>query len=190
MSYVCGYVLQSLYKKSKNSPHWNTERSQELQHLLLSLKLVDPKDDEYISSLSRGGLWAPNEAIKSIAQHAEVTFRKHLGSKKDVHLAIPKDEVVDDVLHLPAVISLWESIITDLDITVSDECSKLTLENFIKLYVQVRSFSHARDIVSKYKLREKLSKKKALRKGLKRQDTMRLFIQWKLCPSMPGYYCW
>ena len=31
LSYIAGYVLQSLYKKSKNSPHWNSPRSLEWQ---------------------------------------------------------------------------------------------------------------------------------------------------------------
>ena len=52
---VAGYVLQSLCKKGKNSPHWNSPRSLELQGLLKSVKLEDAEQDEYIHSLSRGG---------------------------------------------------------------------------------------------------------------------------------------
>ena len=172
LGYVCGYVLQSLYRKSKNSKHWNSFLSRELQFLLQSLKLAETRDDEYIQSLSRGGLWAPIEAIKSIAKMTELMFRKHLKSQKAVHLSVPTDEIVDQVLTTPDVKSLWESIIADLDSQVSNECSKLALENFVKLYVQVRSFSHARDIVNKYKLKEKALKKKALRKELKKADNL------------------
>ena len=167
LAYVCGYVLQSLYRKSKNSKHWNSVRSHELQFLLQSLKLAETKDDEYIHSLSRGGLWAPNEAIKSIAKITEIMFRQHLKSQKAAHLSVPTDKIVDLVLATPDVKSLWESIIADLD-----SCSKLALENFIKLYVQVRSFSHARDMVNKYKLKKKALKKKALRKELKKADNL------------------
>ena len=172
LAYVCGYVLQSLYRKSKNSKHWNSVRSRELQFLLQSLKLAETKDDEYIHSLSRGGLWAQNEAIKSIAKMTEIMFRQYLKSQKAAHLSVPTEKIVDQVLATPDVKSLWESIIAELDSQVSNECSKLALENFIKLYVQVRSFSHARDIVNKYKLKEKALKKKALRKELKKADTL------------------
>ena len=48
-------MLQSLYKKSRNSPHWNSPRSLELQGLLKSVKLEDAEQDKYIQSLSRGG---------------------------------------------------------------------------------------------------------------------------------------
>ena len=169
MSYVTGFVLQSLFRKSKNSPHCNSPRSQELQFLLLSLKLAETEEDDYIDSLSRGGLWAPNETIKTIAENVEITFRTHLKSQKSAQ-SIPTDKVVDHVLTMPVVQSLWESIIADLDSMISSECSKLALENFVKLYVRVRSFSHARDIVNKYKLKEKSSKKKALRKELKNKN--------------------
>ena len=47
----------------------------------------------------------------------------------------------------------------------------ITLENFVKLYVRVRSFSYAKDIVNKYKLKEKASKTKALRTELKNKSS-------------------
>ena len=41
---------------------------------------------------------------------------------------------------------------------------KLCLENIVKLYVRVRSFSYARHYITKYKIKEKKTKSKALRK--------------------------
>ena len=90
LSYIAGYVLQSLYEKSKNSPHWNSPRSLELQGLLKSVKL----EDAYVHSLSRGGLWAPNENVKGIAESTEVSFRKHLLNSKAVTKSIPIDKIV------------------------------------------------------------------------------------------------
>lgn len=128
-----------------------------------------PEDDEYIHSLSRGGLWTPNDTVKQIAETTELTFRKHLNVQKlkSFYSTIPADKIVDEVLTAPAVQSLWECAQTDLDTPVSSECSKLALENFIKLYVKVRSFSYAKDIVNKYKLGQKALKKRGLRKELK-----------------------
>ena len=56
LSYVTGFVLQSLFRKSKNSLHSSSPPGQELQSLLQSLKLVEAEDDDYIDSLSREGL--------------------------------------------------------------------------------------------------------------------------------------
>ena len=115
-------------------------------------------------------MWTPNEHIKCIAENAEYVFRKHLSrSKKSVITAIPTDKIVDEILALPVVISVWENITTDLDCDISNECKKLVLENFVKLFVRVRSFSYAKDIVNRYKLKGKTSKKKALRTELKKK---------------------
>ena len=155
-------MLQSLYKKSRNSPNWNSPRSLELQGLLKSVKLEDAEQD--------GGLWSPNENIKGIAEIAELSFRTHImGSKADVTTSIPVDKIVDDILMQPVVLSLWENITLGLDFSISSECSKLALENFVKLFVRVRSFSYAKDIVSRHKLKGKQSKTKALRTELNKQ---------------------
>ena len=76
--------------------------------------------------------------------------------------------------------SLWENIIADLDSQIFSECDKLVLENFIKLYVQVWSFSYARDIVSKYKLKEKSLRSMALRKELKMKIFYKFMTLWAL----------
>ena len=68
LAYVYGYNLLSLYKNSKKAKHWNSVRSREHQFLFQSLKLAETKDDEYIHSLSRGRLWAPNEAVAKKCQ--------------------------------------------------------------------------------------------------------------------------
>ena len=97
-------MLQSMFKKSKNSPHWNSPRSLELQ------PLEDAEQDEYVQSLLWGGLWSPNENIKGIAKSAEISFRKHImGSKADVTTSIPVDKIVDEILMQPVVLSLWKT---------------------------------------------------------------------------------
>ena len=169
LSYVTGYVLQSLYRKSKNSLHWDSTRSQELQFLLQSMRLPSNQEDNYVHSMSRGGLWAPTEPIREIAKAAELMFRKYLKAQKTAR-SFPTNKVVDKILEMPSVRSLWDNIVCDLDSPISSECNKVVLENFVKLYVQVRSFSYAKDIVSKHKMKGK-SDKKALRKDLKSRDS-------------------
>ena len=122
--YVAGYVLQALYMKSKNS-HWNSARSVELRTLLKSAK-ADIKEDEYIESLSTGGLWSPSEHIKCIAGNVECVFRRHVShSKQSVTTTVLSEKIVDEILALPVVISIWENITTDLDYEISKECKKL-----------------------------------------------------------------
>jgi hypothetical protein len=44
------------------------------------------------------------------------------------------------------------------------------LENIVKLFLKVRSYSYARDYITQYKIREKQGKVKALRKSLKMNE--------------------
>ena len=164
LAYVAGYVAQALYRKSKNSKNADSQRNQEIQVLLLSMK-VPTEENEYISSLSRGALWAPHSWLISIAEIAELCFKKHTRTGKPSSL--PVDKVVEDVQASPRAKSLWNNIVEQCDVQVTKECQSLCFENIVKLYATVRGFSFARDIVNKYKLREKTQKKKALRKQLK-----------------------
>ena len=77
---------------------------------------------------------------------------------------------MNEVLSSALVKSLWNNILENCDTEISKECQSLCLENIIKLYIQVRCFSYAKDIVNKYKISEKLSRKKALRKELKKSE--------------------
>ena len=126
---------------------------------------VPTAENQYISSISRGALWAPSSWLVEIAKKAKLCFRKHTKTGKPTLLRV--DKVVEDIQVSPLAKSLWNNILEHCDVVVSKECQSLCLENIIKLYATVRAFSFARDIVNKYKLREKIQKKKALRKQLK-----------------------
>ena len=66
--------------------------------------------------------------------------------------------------------SLWCNIIENGDVEISNECQSLCLENIVKSYISVRSFSFAKDtdIVNKYKLSQRTQGKKVLCKQLKK----------------------
>ena len=53
---------------------------------------------------------------------------------------------------------------------ISLPTQKLCLENVVKLYLRVRSFSYVRDFITKYKIKEKQTESKAQRKELKTAD--------------------
>ena len=65
--------------------------------------------------------------------------------------------------------SLWENIVLSSGVDSSSATAKLCLENIVKLYLKVRSFSYAKDYIAKYKIKEKQTKTKALRSELKRK---------------------
>ena len=56
------------------------------------------------------------------------------------------------------------------DVSQSSSTQKLLLENVIKLYLKVRSFSYAKDYITKHKIKGKQLKRKALRKDMKQSS--------------------
>jgi hypothetical protein len=121
--------------------------------------------NEYIASLSRGRLWSPHSWIVSIAEVAELLFRKH--TDKDNVTRLPVDTIVNKVITFPLVKNLWCNI-ENCDIETSKECQSLCLENVVKLYVTVRCVFFAKDIVNKYKLSQgthKISYRNSYRKS-------------------------
>ena len=167
LSYLAGYVIWSLYQKSKDCSRSSSPHNKEIQTLMSSMR-HETEENEYISSPSRGGLWAPHEWIVRIAEVSELTFRKKYN--KDNVTCLPVDTVANEVLASPLVQSLWSNIIQNCEGQISKECQSLCLENVVKLYVTVRSFSFAKDIVNKYKLsqHQRTQKTKGLRKELKK----------------------
>lgn len=73
------------------------------------------------------------------------------------------------MLKSPVVKSLWENIVLSSGFDSSSATAKLCLENIVKLYLKVRSFSYVKDYIAKYNIKEKQAKTKALRSELKRK---------------------
>ena len=143
MTYLAGYVIRSLYQKSKNCSRWNSERNKEIQALMYSMRTAT-EDNDYISSLSRDGLWSPHSWLvsvieaRSILYCSEIVFRKH--TSKDRTIRLPVNKMVDEVLASSHVKSLRCNIVANCDIKISKECQSLCLENIVKLYLTVRDF--------------------------------------------------
>ena len=96
LSYLSGYIVCSLYKKSKNP---------------------------YIASTSRGGLWPPHPWFVSIAKAGELTFKNSTNKEMSTHL--PVETMVNQVLSLACVNGLWDNIVDNCDNEISKECKSL-----------------------------------------------------------------
>ena len=168
LAYVAGYVVSKLFQKSKRK---SGDQNEELQPLLQSMKSIDQSN--FRRDQSRGGLVNPSTDLLGILEEAEYLFRKQVSDSTQGTLRkICTDTICNNTLQLPVVQSLWDNIVMSLRVDHSSSTQKLCLENVIKLYLRVRSFSYARDYLTKYKIEEKLLKKKALRKDLKQSSVI------------------
>ena len=167
LSYVAGYVVSKLFQTSRRK---TDKRNQELEALLQNMKSSGPSSS-FISARTRGGLVDPCDDLVRIVEEAEICFRKEVSHSKLSLRNIPTENICQTTLKLPIVKSLWGNIMLSSGVDQSSSTQKLCLENVIKLYLKVRSFSYARDYVTKYKIKEKKLKKMALRKDMKQSST-------------------
>ena len=158
---MAGYIVAKLFQTSKKTKKPN----EELQSLLQSMKSLN--QSSYISARTGGGLVNPSKDLFRVLEQAEHEFRRQVSERKSTLRKIPIDEICNVTLKHPVVKPLWENIVLSTSVDLANATQKLCLENTIKLYIKVRSFSYARDYLNKYKIKEKQTKQKALRKDLK-----------------------
>lgn len=164
LQYVGGYVLHNLHKKyARNNKTENQQamailKAGKLEHGCLSQKLV--------SSLSRGGLWNITKYAQNIFLKTEHQFRHFTSGNclKKVDIAgITLKSVTDS-----EVLSNFQCMVSDAELIPEGEVSKNVLHAIVSLYIRVRSFSCAKDIIQHFKVNAKQTKAKALRKEIMR----------------------
>ena len=156
-------MLSNLRKKSVQ------KKNDELQTILQSMICPDV-ENSYIESRSRGGLVTPSQDLVRVLEVVENLFREFIQKQTSVVKSIPCEKLCNDALDLPLFKSLWENIMQDCSQETSKQTKKLCLENIVKLYLRVRSFSYAKDYISNFKMQQKAVKSKSLRKELKRKN--------------------
>lgn len=162
LEYIAGYVVQKLCRANRKS---SKKDSSELENLLQCLK-SEQDSSSFILSRTRGGLVMPSDDLVRILHQAELHFRVVV-QEKQVLRNINVDSICFSTISSPIVKSLWENIVLSSGVTKSGDTQKLCLENIVKLYLKVRSFSYAKKYITQFKINEKQGKKKALRKDLK-----------------------
>ena len=96
-------------------------------------------------------------------------FRQHTAGS-ELH-KIETKKILSEVVHDIDVASNYNSLLGETEMLVNSDVAKNTLQSIIELYLKVRSFSYAKDIVQKYKQNEHKSRSKALRKEIKRASS-------------------
>ena len=164
---VSGYVLQNLHKKYYKV---NSFESQQAMAILKAGKIdrmnVTTQKQELISSLNRGGLWTVTLPAFKIFLKTDKYFRRSTsktGLQRIDMVGITKHSTTDS-----DVLANYQLIISEADFVSDSHVQKDVLHNIVSLYIRVRSFSYAKDIVQQYKINAKQRKSKSLRKEISR----------------------
>ena len=167
LQYLGGYVLQKRHKKLANSI--KSKETEEAMSILKAGKSEDQAVSEsqrLISSLNRGGLWGIKKSIQTIFQRTEHYFRDNT-SKAGLR-KLDCTDIVSKSTHDIDVVSAYHLVLSDAELTVESTVAKDVLHNIIQLYLRVRSFSLAKDIIQNHKIKAKQLKSKVLHKDISR----------------------
>ena len=169
LQYIGGYVLHKLHKKHASSKFKDTPESQQVMSLLKAGKADDVTTGDsqrLISSLNRGGLWAITVSAQKLFERTEHQFRIFCPNTTLQRLDITgiASKTMSDV----EAVRAWNTMLSNSELVVDADVSKDLFLSIINLYVRVRSFSFAKDVIQKYKMKQKQFQAKALRKEIQR----------------------
>ena len=144
------------------------EQSEQSASILKAGKEKDEtkiESQQLTSSLNRGGLWAITKYAQTVFERVEHQFRIQTSkSAHNIKFSMIESKSLTDTQLLAA----YSAMVSSADLDVKKSIAKDTLQNVIHLYVKVRCFSFAKDIIQKHKMRSKQTKSKALRKEITR----------------------
>ncbi len=168
LQYIGGYVFHKLHQKHRSGKKWQSRESQCTMAVLKQGKCSDEEleRNKLTSALSRGGLWGINKDAENICFKTEVNFRKFsptLSSKK-----IDANLIIAETMQDCTVKQAFDAMVNNLDTIPESTILKDILFSIISLYVKVRCFSFARDVIQKSKIEAKKGKSKGLRAEIKR----------------------
>ncbi|XP_028413674.1 uncharacterized protein LOC114536530 [Dendronephthya gigantea] len=148
LQYLGGYVLFTLHKRIRNSKAWMTNSKQQVLALLQAGKQSHDCEtaQTLVDCINRGGLWKISQTVKQIFTMAEINFKS---------VTIESEEPITKISKTDIVYNLEKNVSKDI------------LHQVLLLYIKVRSFSFAKDVINKHKAQQKSSKSKALRKEIK-----------------------
>jgi len=65
------------------------------------------------------------------------------------------DKIVGYLLKQPILKSKWSMLVEECGCQITERRSLVFLDQIVMLYIKIRSFSYAKDVVQKYKLNQK-----------------------------------
>ena len=164
LQYVGGYVLHKLYKKFARK---SLPENQQAMAILKAGKLEqDTETQKLVSILNRGGLWSITQPAQNIFFHTEHYFRQQ--TSKSGLLKIDIAGITESAIVDSQVISSFQSMVSDAEIVTISNVNKDVLHAIVSLYIRVRSYTFAKELIQSHKIQSKHAKTKALHKEIMR----------------------
>ena len=168
LQYLAGYVLKKMLKKTLQRKNHDTAKNQAIVRILHHATVDDWEDQKLVNCLNRGGLTAVSIEFQRMFLKAEIRFR--IATTTNNHLKnIDVNNITHSLMQDTEVVSYYNSVVDTSGVeNLQDEEKDNLLQNMLQLYLRVRAFSLARDIVGKHKLASKQKLAKCLRKDIRK----------------------
>ncbi len=166
LQYLGGYVLSNLNKKIYKSKHHKSNVGQ--QHLsILQAGHTSQLENTHrlVDNINRGGLWKITETVQNIFTIAELEFCTNTNG---ITNCIDSKKIVETLCVNQNLLGLYQTWTSSCSLEIEDSIAKDLLVNLLTLYVKVRSFSYAKDIINKFKSKERKTKSRSLRKEIQK----------------------
>ena len=122
---------------------------------------------QLINIVNRGGLWFISTAVQNKLVNTEQHFRKAT-EEGTILKSISKDAIIVKCLKDVDIVSNFKTVVDSAELRIEKNTAADILQADVRLYITVRCYSFANDVVQTYKTKLKLSKSKGLRKEIKR----------------------
>ena len=166
LQYLGGYVLHNLHKKCAKM---SSSESQQAMAILKAGKLEEGCDSQkLVSTLSCGGLWSITEPAQKIFTRSEHYFTQSTLKSASSMQIVDITGIAQKSLTDNDVVANYQTMVSNAELVPTKNVSKDVLYSIVNLYIRVRSFSLAKDIIQDFKIKAKQAKSKALRKEIQR----------------------
>ena len=166
LQYLGGYVLHNLHKKCAKM---SSSESQQAMAILKAGKLEEGCDSQkLVSTLSRDGLWSITEPAQKIFTRSEHYFRQSTLKSASSMQIVDITGIAQKSLTDNDVVANYQTTVSNAELVPTKNVSKDVLYSIVNLYIRVRSFSLAKDIIQDFKIKARQAKSKALRKEIQR----------------------
>ena len=172
LQYIAGYVIHKLYQKFKLKANKKSMDNyfQQYISILFECKVCSDDTQLLVNSKDRGGLWKVNTTMLNIFMECERIFRSFT---LNFQSSLNCRDIVREMQSSFVFISSYDSICYNVKPEVNREICFNLLENILTLFTRVRSFSYAKDIIEKHRLKLKKSKSHSLRTEIKKASSRR-----------------
>lgn len=130
------------------------------------LESITDSGQKLVSALNRGGLWSITQPAQQIFLKTECHFRQFT-SKPDLQ-RLDISGITNKATSDSDILANYNLMISDAELEPDSHVCKDVLRGIVSLYVHVRSFSFAKDVIQHYKIKATQTKARALCKKISR----------------------